>query len=251
MKLPQVITTVFVVICLVQSFAYQPFLGKTVISTRTERKEIDIGNYLEKLEGDTCLILGTYAADFNAIEYAQRIRHYLPRLKEKGVKNFCFVVNARPDASEEFANILDIPKEVQIFSDQTGEIGRIFGVSRGWLPDDSTVIGPYLKLFGMLLGVGAWATLPSVLGGYIGNPWSKQPWIEEALAQGQLAGRWPDNVLELDPSTNKVMSNKFTELPYVGTWGRRPLELATLRLQNMIGESFMLGLYVKRYIFFD
>jgi hypothetical protein len=31
--------------------------------------------------------------------------------------------------------------------------------------------------------------------------------------------------------------NKFSELPVVGKWGRRPLELATLRLQNMIGIS--------------
>ena len=29
----------------------------------------------------------------------------------------------------------------------------------------------------------------------------------------------------------------FDELPVVGDWGRRPLELATLRLQNMIGVS--------------
>ena len=36
----------------------------------------------------------------------------------------------------------------------------------------------------------------------------------------------------------RVMSNKFDELPGVGGWGRRPLELATLRLQNMIGISF-------------
>lgn len=27
------------------------------------------------------------------------------------------------------------------------------------------------------------------------------------------------------------------ELPLVGEWGRRPLELATLRLQNMVGIS--------------
>ena len=34
-----------------------------------------------------------------------------------------------------------------------------------------------------------------------------------------------------------MFKNKFSELPYVGNWGRRPLELATLRLQNMIGLS--------------
>ena len=33
------------------------------------------------------------------------------------------------------------------------------------------------------------------------------------------------------------MLNKFTELPVFGNWPRRPLELATLRLQNMVGVS--------------
>ena len=41
---------------------------------------------------------------------------------------------------------------------------------------------------------------------------------------------------QLDAAGN-VVSNKFTELPVVGGWGRRPLELATLRLQNMLGIS--------------
>ena len=40
----------------------------------------------------------------------------------------------------------------------------------------------------------------------------------------------------LDDSGN-VITNKFTELPVVGTWPRRPLELATLRLQNMMDIS--------------
>ena len=35
----------------------------------------------------------------------------------------------------------------------------------------------------------------------------------------------------------QVLKNKFNDLPLVGTWKRRPLELATLRLQNMIGIS--------------
>ena len=85
----------------------------------------------------------------------------------------------------------------------------------------------------MLFGLGAWATLPAVIGGYIGNPNGNSGWIEGALAQGGRAGRWPDNALDLDGS-GAVVENKFAELPLVGGWGRRPLELATLRLQNMV-----------------
>jgi hypothetical protein len=51
-----------------------------------------------------------------------------------------------------------------------------------------------------------------------------------------VAGRWPNTAIELD-EMNNVKVNKFAVLPYVGGWGRRPLELATLRLQNMIGIS--------------
>merc|ERR1711966_398757 len=87
-----------------------------------------------------------------------------------------------------------------------------------------------------LFGLGAWATLPAVVGGYLGNPFTPQPWIEDALAVGQKKGRWPDTALELDEEGN-VAVNKFSELPVVGDWPRRPLELATLRLQNMVDIS--------------
>jgi hypothetical protein len=152
-------------------------------------------------------------------------------------------------------------EEIELISDSSGIIGKDFKVCRGWNPDDKEM-NPYIKLFGMLLGLGAWATLPCVISGYIGNPFIKQPWIEAALAQGQSVGRWPNNVIEFEaivannPSksntetvlnvsnkfgntkfTSKIKSYKFNELPYVNKWGRKPLELATLRLQNMIGIS--------------
>jgi hypothetical protein len=83
---------------------------------------------------------------------------------------------------------------------------------------------------------GAWATLPAVIGGYIGNPLTPQPWIEDALAVGQQKGRWPNNALEI-AADGSITTNKFSELPVVGAWPRRPLELATLRLQSMVGIS--------------
>jgi len=192
---------------------------------------VDLG----QVDSKTLLVLGTYAADFNAIEYAQRLRHYLPQLKEKGIDSFKMVLNASPEAALSLKDMLDIPDEVTLYADPSGEAGRKFGVGTGWRPDD-TSLSPYLKLFGMLFGLGAWATLPAVIGGYIGNPNGNSGWIEGALAQGGRAGRWPDNALDLDGS-GAVVENKFAELPLVGGWGRRPLELATLRLQNMVGVS--------------
>lgn len=118
-----------------------------------------------------------------------------------------------------------------------GEAGRRFGVNRGWRPDDEK-LNAYLKLYIMLFGIGPPATLPSVLAGYVGSPGGKRAWIETALEQGQRKGRWPSNVL-VPRDLDGQLENQFDALPLVGGWGLRPLELATLRLQNLLGVSFM------------
>ena len=189
----------------------------------------------------TMLVLGTYAADFNAIEYAQRLRYYMPKLQERGITKIGLVLNCEAESAKALVDMVDLPCDssegygVTLMVDPLGEAGRAFGVGTGWRPDDKEM-SPYVKLFGMLFGLGAWATLPAVIGGYIGNPFKPQDWIEDALACGQTKGRWPDTALVLDESDGSVITNKFTELPVVGEWPRRPLELATLRLQS---EYFM------------
>ena len=191
------------------------------------------------------VIFGTYPADFNMIEYAQRVTHYLPKLTEAGVSRVLCVVNGKPESCNLLSELVGLPDAVELLSDEAGDAGRAFGVSRGWLPDQDVVelgeevkipLSPYAKLFGMLLGLGAGNTLPSVITGYLGNPSGKNGWIVQALAQGQRAGRWPDIALDVDASGG-VTRNAFDELPVVGGWGRRPLELATLRLQTMLGVS--------------
>ncbi len=47
------------------------------------------------------------------------------------------------------ARILEIPDEIELLSDPSGEAGRNFGVARGFLPDNDN-ISPYVKLFGMV-----------------------------------------------------------------------------------------------------
>lgn len=214
--------------------AFAPLQGIRVTKV-ADSSIVDLGKSLSEENNCKMVILGTYAADFNAIEYCQRVRHYLPRLKERGVESVQLVLNAEPSACSALAALLDLPEEVQLLSDPSGAAGRAFGVGRGWLPDEDTV-SPFLKLFGMLFGLGAAQTLPSVITGYLGNPWGEAGWIEASLAVGQRGGRWPDTALDLN-SDGDVATNKFAELPLVGGWGRRPLELATLRLQNMLGVS--------------
>lgn len=213
-----------------------PLRGVRVTKVSQPTQDLDLGSSLA--DGGKCalLVLGTYAADFNAIEYGQRLKHYLPELKAKGIEDFKMVLNAEPEACKALVGMLELPQEVEILSDPSGAAGRAFGVERGFRPDDDTM-SPYLKLFAMLWGLGAPWTLPFVIAGYLGNPWGKAAWIETSLAVGQRQGRWPNNALELSAENKDVSSNKFAELPVVGGWGRRPLELATLRLQNMLGIS--------------
>ena len=217
------------------SQAFKGVKARSAFAERSASAAIDIGDWLSDPQRKSLLVFGTYAADFNAIEYGQRLRYYWPRLKaENKIDQCALVLNCRPEAAQALCLAIDLPKDIQVWVDNRGELGKRFGVSRGWLADNAD-LSPFLKLFGMLLGLGAWATLPAVIGGYIGNPFVAQPWIEDALAVGQRKGRWPDNALEIQDGG--VILSKFKALPIVGTWGRPPLELATLRLQSMLGIS--------------
>jgi len=197
-------------------------------------EKVDLGRALASSSKKTLLVLGSYPGDFNTIEYCQLVRHFWPALKEKDVDRCMMVVNGEAPSCQKLAELLDLPAEVELFADPTGEAGRRFGVSGGFQPDNAA-LPPSLKLFAAGIGIGPpWGTLPAVLPGYFGDPYGKREWIETALKQGQLAGRWP-SVLEL-AEDGSIVKNKFENFPIVGgSWGRRPLELATLRLQSLIG----------------
>lgn len=113
--------------------------------------------------GTSLVIFGTYPADFNMIEYAQRVKHYLPALRDNGVDRILCVVNGKPASCNLLTDILDLPADIELLADEAGEAGRAFGVSRGWMPDTDAIelgetkvpVSPYAKLFGMLLGAGA------------------------------------------------------------------------------------------------
>jgi hypothetical protein len=209
---------------------------------------VDIGAALATSKGKTLLVLGTHAGDFNTVECAcasnsnqascerphnvyalsaradcQRVRHAWPLLQEKGVTRCLMVVNGSPESCALLRTLLDVPSDVELLSDPTGEAGRRFGVSRGFRPDDER-LSPFVKLFAMGIGVGPpWQTLPAVLTGYFGDPNGSREWIETGLKQGQLAGRWP-SVLEMDKA-GAIVANKFGDTPLLSGWGRRPFEV--------------------------
>ena len=61
------------------SSAYAPLAGITARSVKTSQ-DIDLSDFVSTPSSKgkkSMLVLGTYAADFNAIEYAQRLRYYM------------------------------------------------------------------------------------------------------------------------------------------------------------------------------
>ena len=190
-------------------------------------------------DSKTLLCFGTHAADFNAIEYLQKLRFYIPRLRDAGVSRVACVLNADAAQCRTLAELLDVPDDVELFSDPTGEAGRKFGVSRGFRPDDAA-LSPYVKLFVVGIGLGPpWGTLLPVLRGYVGAPSGKRDWIEACMQQAQRAGRVPEP-LEL-AADGSIAKNRFDDTPLVSDWGVRPFELATMRLQNLIMQISRYG----------
>ena len=200
---------------------------------------VHLGDALAATTDRTLLCFGTHAADFNAIEYLQKIRFYLPRLRDTGVSRVACVLNADVAQCRTLAELLDVPGDVELFADPTGEAGRKFGVSRGFRPDDAA-LSPYVKLFVVGIGLGPpWGTLLPVLRGYVGAPSGKRDWIESCMQQAQRAGRVPEP-LEL-AADGSVAKNRFDDAPLVRDWGVRPFELATMRLQNLIMQISRYG----------
>ena len=117
--------------------AFAPLSGATATSVSTGAN-VDLSNFLSDKSGSgyNMLVVGTYAADFNAIEYAQRLRYYLPKLQEAGVGKVGFLLNCEADAAKALCDYTDLPmtSPVDILIDPLGEVGRKFGVEEGGNP---------------------------------------------------------------------------------------------------------------------
>lgn len=83
----------------------------------------------------------------------------MPELHKRGITKIGLVLNCESDAAKKLVDLVDLPcdsvveKGVTLMVDPTGRAGRAFGVGTGWRPDD-TEMSPYVKLFGMLWGLG-------------------------------------------------------------------------------------------------
>lgn len=149
----------------------------------------------------------THFGDLTSWEFAQKLqKKALGPLKEAGVKVITVGLGA-PDNARAFAAALDYPL-ADLYADTTGGCYRALGFSPGF-GDGVEGVDPYLKLLPMLMGIGSPGTLQEVIRGYVGDR-------EAPPVFGQDA----------------ALGRAFNIL---GEGYQRPLELATLRLQNMVG----------------
>lgn len=182
----------------------------------------------------------THWGDFNSWEVAQQVRTAV-RVGRMNGPSVSLVGIGSPESGRKFAEMLELPSSVKLYADPTGACHSALHFSRGALPQYAASLNPYFRVFLMLLGVGSPGTIVTVLGGYFGDGSKSaeaKAWIDESLRQGAIRGRWPTSVPRL-PGDGKMLN--LAEVGS-GVWdeafgkdGLRPFELATVRLQNMVG----------------
>ncbi|CAM9281282.1 unnamed protein product, partial [Choristocarpus tenellus] len=158
----------------------------------------------------------THTADFNSWEYAQKLRHYLPKIDDSGV-NLVGVSMGTITAAKDFCAETGFPLD-SLYMDETGAAYKKLGFSNGFEPSlpGGKKVNPYLRLLPMLAGIGSPGTIQEashtcdVLRGYTGDRSANADWTSTALS---------------------IVSK--SEFDVLGKQGSRPFELAMLRLQNM------------------
>lgn len=194
------------------------------------------------------LLFITHFGDFNSWEVLQQLRTAL-REDRVGSARVAVVGIGTVESGRKLAKMLELPETLELYADPSGACHAALGFSRGALPEYAEVLNPYLRVFLMLLGVGSPGTIRTVLSGYFGNgalPKEKTSWVDEALKQGAVQGRFPTRVPQRLPwEASKPGEQEWVDLAEAGSqvWdgrgfgetGLRPFELATVRLQNMVG----------------
>ncbi|EKX40635.1 hypothetical protein GUITHDRAFT_88647 [Guillardia theta CCMP2712] len=173
--------------------------------------------------GRRLLVFLTHFGDLSSWEYARQLLHYMPLLHSRGVKVMAIGIGSQ-EAGKKFADQLKFPEELLFFDPDAScaaELGFSAGFGRSSARDaQSNPLSPYLRLLPMLLGIGSPGTLGQVIYGYFGDRGYDPKWTVSHL-RDFATGSFPFVEPEL-----------FDRL---GSGYLRPFELATVRLQNMIG----------------
>jgi len=145
----------------------------------------------------------------NAWEYAQRLLHNFPIFELNNVQIVVIGIGTI-EGAREFAREIGFPYD-KLFVDEEGTLYEKLGFSKGF--GDKTPLNPLLKLFPMLAGIGSPGTVQEVLRGYVGDKDAENAWIYS-------------NLRLLPPDASGSEDNQKE--------GQKPLELASLRLQNTV-----------------
>mmetsp|Transcript_49390 Transcript_49390/g.77180 ORF Transcript_49390/g.77180 Transcript_49390/m.77180 type:complete len:309 (+) Transcript_49390:72-998(+) len=174
-------------------------------------------------QAKTFIAFLTHWGDLSSWEYVQQLRLALPDLKAAGIEVMCIGIGGEV-AGREFAKENDFPEELLYFdskADCAAALGFEPGFGRNSAYDEQTsTLSPYLRLLPMLLGIGSPGTLPKVIYGYFGDRSNDPKWTVDHLRR-TATGAFP----YVDPDTFNTLGEGYL----------RPFELATVRLQNMIG----------------
>ncbi|KAJ1440225.1 hypothetical protein B484DRAFT_391408 [Ochromonadaceae sp. CCMP2298] len=177
----------------------------------------------------TVLACLTHFGDFNAWELMQNLQQDVDLLTADDTQVICIGVGS-PAAAKKFATDLELDARLPLYADETASAAGALGCYRGWLAADEEHrarwpqgdVNSYVKLFGMIFGLGSPGTIGKVLYGYAGNSGAgpaTRSWVVKALLQGSKKGRFPT-----------LTEEAFAKTPPES--GLRPFELATLRLQT-------------------
>lgn len=157
----------------------------------------------------------THCADLGSPELIQRlIRNKIPQqLKDLNI-TYNFVTVGSASNATAFKQLFSSTwpggaDTMPLYVDPDGSLYTKLGFSKGFAPN-TEALSPYVKLLAMLAGLGSPGTIPEVLRGYIGD-------------------KTEDQVFQ----SGTFLGDAFNVL---GSGYQRPLELATLRLQNMVGS---------------
>jgi len=173
--------------------------------------------------GKVLLAFLTHFGDLSSWEYAQQLRLAVPELQAQGVEVMAVGIGGA-SAAKLFAKRTGFPEEL-LYYDETAACASALNYSPGFGRDSpaqpqSNGASPYLRLLPMLLGMGSPGTLGKVVYGYFGDRSVDPAWIPATL-KATATGAFP-----------YVAPEMFDRL---GAGYLRPFELATVRLQNMIG----------------
>jgi hypothetical protein len=165
------------------------------------------------------VLLWPQLGDFDSLEYAWWLNRQLPKLLAEGLVIRAIAIGNQV-SGQQFCTYTGFPADY-LFIDPTAALHHQLGLYPGLtlkVPGLSAAQGASFNLLLMCVGIGSPGTLSEVLRGYTGDRQAPQLIQDEEVVQAR----------PLPPIKGELFARAG------GKGFQRPLELATLRLRNMV-----------------